>query len=75
MANGDIPVTGSAVKGSGSAATFRIEAHNGIPDTLDHLRIRTQGKDLQITVFTGNETFGPKDLVKDKWTLTIDERP
>ncbi len=74
MANGDIPVTGSAVKGSGSAATFTIEAHNGSPDTLDHLRIRTQGKDLHIRVDNGAHKIFDEDLISPGWTLEIREK-
>jgi len=74
MANGDIPVTGSAVKGSGSAATFRIEAHNGLPDLLDHLRIRTQGLPLHIKVDNGAGKIFDEDLENPGWTLLIRQR-
>jgi hypothetical protein len=77
MANGDIPVTGSAVtlSGTGTTETFKIEAAGGQQDGLNHLLVRTQGKGFQIFVDTGTETFGPKPIDKHKWQLRIEPIP
>jgi len=76
MVIGDIPVGGSAATGRGTQETFTIHAQGEKDsDHTDFLTVRTHGKDLQITVFTGTETFGPKPLDKHNWRMTIEEKP
>lgn len=75
MANGDIPVTGSAPTGSGSQTTFRIEVANGKADNDGHLNVRaTPGKTLHIFVDTGLGQEFEHDLNNARWTLRITER-
>lgn len=72
MANGDIPVTGSA---PGTTGSFKIQAANRRSDNLDHLEIRTGGKSLRIFVDPGDGTppFS-HDLDDRGWRMEITAR-
>ena len=74
MANGDIPITGSAATGSGSQATFTINVAGGASDDLNHLLVRTQGKRLHIRVNNGAGKIFDEDLEAPGWTLEIRSR-
>ncbi len=67
---GDIPVTGTkVVVGSGGDETFTI---NSSGTNGRKLEVKTQGKALKITVFSGGASF-TLPLEKDNWSLTIHE--
>lgn len=70
MANGDIPVTGTAV---GANNTFPIEPTKTRPGD-DDLIIRANGKKLHIFVDNGNGKIFDEDLFDPKWRFTIRER-
>ena len=74
MANGDIPITGSAPKTSGGQATFTINCAAGARDDLDHLLVRTQGRQLHIRVDNGAGKVFDEDLQAPGWTLDITPR-
>ena len=71
---GDIPITGSAPKGTGSQAEFTINVAGGVPDDLNHLLVRTQGKRLHIRVDNGAGKIFDEDLEAPGWTLEIRPR-
>jgi hypothetical protein len=71
MANGDIPITGSAPGGSGGQAQFTINCAGGSSDDLDHLVVRTQGKKLHIRVDNGAGKIFDEDLEAPGWKLEI----
>lgn len=71
MANGDIPVSGSA---QSAAGTFRINAVGGNKDDLDHLLVRTRGQDLHISVNNGAGARFEAILVSPDWRFEIRER-
>jgi len=71
MANGDIPITGSAPKGGSGQATFTINCVGGSSDDLNHLVVRTQGKPLHIRVDNGAGKIFDEDLESPGWTLEI----
>ena len=75
MANGDIPITGGAPKGSDDKAAFTIKYENGgVTDDLNHLLIRTQGKPLHIRVDNGAGRIFDEDLESPGWTMEIRPR-
>ena len=74
MANGDIPITGSAPKVTGSQATFTLNCLNGSSDDLDHLLVKTQGRKLHIRVDNGAGKIFDEDLESPGWTLEITPR-
>lgn len=78
MANGDIPVEGSAVGIGGSGPSFRITAQNFVEDGKNFLLISmTPGKKLHIFVDTDTTSTGSKKFDEDvdnaNWTLKISE--
>lgn len=80
MANGDIPVEGSAVDIGGGAQSFTITARNGAKDDEKLLRIRmTQGKQLHVFVKADiTDRTSPEfdeDVDNQNWVLRITERP
>ena len=81
MAQGDIPVDGSAVVTTKSGEeTFFIDARRLVDDGNLFLTIRTtQGKKLHVKVDADATNPRSKkfdeDVDKDNWTLEISERP
>jgi hypothetical protein len=80
MANGDIPVEGSAVVISGSGPSFKITAKNFVHDEGNFLLIRTTpGKRLHIFVKADVRDPASKefdaDVSNNNWKLEISERP
>jgi hypothetical protein len=71
MANSDIPVTGSAVTALG---TFTINANSFRNDTLDQLLVRTQGRELHISVFNGAGAKFEANLVSPGWHFEIRDK-
>jgi len=79
MANGDIPVEGSAVDISGSGRNFKITATKFVEDGKKFLLIRTTpGKNLHIFVKADLTVPASKefdeDVNNDNWKLEISER-
>jgi hypothetical protein len=77
MANGDVPVEGSAVDISRSG--FKITAENFVEDGQNFLLLRTTpGKTLHI--FVKADVTDPaskefdEDVMNDNWALEISER-
>lgn len=70
MANGEIPVTGSAV---GPQGTFPIEPTKTRPGD-DNLIIRANGKKLHIVVNNGAGKTFDENLEDPGWTLLIRQR-
>jgi hypothetical protein len=78
MANGDVPVEGSAVDIGGSGPSFKITAENFVEDGKNFLLIRTTpGKKLHIFVKADfNDPASAEfdeDVSNDHWGLKISE--
>jgi hypothetical protein len=78
MANGDVPVEGSAVAASGRH--FKITAKNLVRDRENFLMIRmTPGKTLHVFVKADitdqNSPEFDEDVDNNNWVMEISERP
>lgn len=76
MANGDIPITGSApLNPNDPNATFAIAYDDdGFPDARNHMLVRTRGAALHIHVDNGAGKIFDEDLAPTGWTLKITPR-
>jgi hypothetical protein len=76
MANGDIPVSGSAPSNPDDPdAEFTLRFINGgSPDGREDMLVRTHGRQLHIEVNNGKGKIFDEDLHSPGWTLRITAR-